>query len=88
MTYQTYKKVDQLALEYLPEDRYNYCDSFCNNNILDRLLSGDITKKELYKYQLEFVFTRLKQYCKTVIVLEREPWFKKLLEREGLTSNE
>ena len=81
ISYKTYRKLDQLCYKYLPENRYDYCGAFCNNDILDHLLAGDYSKQHVYEQFLHFVFNRLLAYSNFEKVLTENNWFKKLLIR-------
>ena len=83
LTYRTYRKLDQLCFNYLPENRYDYCGAFCNNHILDYLLAGDYTKQDVYKQFLKFAFTRLFAYSDFEKVLSENKWFRDLLVKYG-----
>ena len=87
ITYKIYKKLDQLCYKYLPENRYDYCGSFCNNNVLDQLLSGNFTKQDIYEQFLKFTVDRLINYSDFEKVLSENNWFKDLLIRYDLYHN-
>ena len=78
LTYKTYVKINQLASEYL-KDKYDYCGAFCNNAILDSLLCGKISKQDVYKRHLVYVYEELKYYRKLQLVCRENKWFQKLL---------
>lgn len=78
ITYKQYRKIDQLAQTYL-EDRYDYCGAFCNNSVLDSLLCGKVSKQDVYKQHLVYVYQELKYYHKLQLVCDENNWFKNLL---------
>ena len=79
ITYKIYRKLDQLCFKYLPENKHDYCGAFCNNDILDHLLTGDYSKQDVYEKFLEYVFGRLFAYSDFEKVLAENKWFKALL---------
>jgi hypothetical protein len=78
LTYKTYVKINQLASEYL-KDKYDYCGAFCNNTILDSLLCGKISKQDVYKQHLIYVYEELKYYRKLPLTCNENKWFQELL---------
>ena len=78
LTYKHYRKIDQLAQTYL-KDKYDYCGVFCNNNILDSLLCGRVSKQDVYKQLLKYVYNELKYYHKLQLACKENKWFEELL---------
>ena len=83
LTYKQYRKIDQLAQTYL-KDKYDYCGAFCNNAILDSLLCGKVSKQDIYKQHLGYVYEELKYYHKLQLVCNENKWFQELLIRNNL----
>ena len=87
ITYKQYRKIDQLAQAYV-KDKYDYCGAFCNNNVLDSLLCGKISKQDVYKQHLNYVYEQLKYYKKLDIVCRENNWFRELLVKNNFEVKE
>lgn len=78
LSYKIYRKLDKLAHKYVC-DRYDYCGCFCNNNILDSLLSGKLTKQAVYERHLDYITELICQYSDLTKVIKENVWYGKLL---------